>query len=166
MPIIVDYDELSDSLIDLKDASFGATCSTATTTLSDKYIDSRIAENPENAKYISPDRMVDLSTGYFPETNWIVKNSVHSTSSIFDKLCVHFLSHKNLTVHNDSRVAQFSMFDKKGTAANCYVVPMTKENCGCFEWLNTGEKKSYSRNKACIIDEMAYNYPHFINKAY
>ena len=75
MPIIKDYDELSDSLIGLKDASFGATCSTATTTLSDEYISSRIMENPENAKYISLDRMVDVSTAYFPETTWIVKNS-------------------------------------------------------------------------------------------
>ena len=140
MPIIEDYDELSDTLIGLKDASFGATCSTATTTLSDEYIESRIAENPENAKYISPDRMVDLSTCYFPETTWIVKNSVHATSSTFDNLSVHFLSYKNMTVHNDSRVAQFSMYNQKGTAANCYTVPMTEENCASFEWLNVVEE--------------------------
>ena len=139
MPIIEDYDELSDSLIGLKDASFGATCSTATTTLSDEYIDARIAEDPENAKYISPDRMVDLSTCYFPETTWIVKNSVHSTSQIFDELAVHFLSHENLTVHNDSRVAQFSMFDWRSGAENCYVKPMTEDNCDSFEWLGTAE---------------------------
>ncbi len=139
MPIIEDYDELSDSLIGLKDASFGATCSTAKTTLSDKYINARIAENPENAKYISPDRMVDLSTAYFPETTWIVKNSVHSTSQIFDELSVHFLSHKNLTVRNDSRVAQFSMFSWGAGAKNCYAVPMTEDNCDSFEWLNAAE---------------------------
>ena len=122
MPIIKDYDELSDSLIGLKDASFGATCSTATTTLSDEYISSRIMENPENAKYISLDRMVDVSTAYFPETTWIVKNSVHSTAGIFDEISVHFLSHKNLTVHNDSRMAQFSVYDekRKGVKLLCY----------------------------------------------
>ena len=141
MPIIEDYDELSDTLIGLKDASFGATCSTATTTLSDKYIESRIAENPENAKYISVDKMVDVSTAYFPETTWIVKNSVHSTASIFDELSVHFLSHKNLTVHNDYRMAQFSMYDQKKGAANCYVTPMTEDNCASFEWLSTAEEE-------------------------
>ncbi len=141
MPIIEDYDELSDSLIGLKDASFGATCSTVTTTLSDEYIAERIAENPENEKYISVDKMVDVSTAYFPETTWIVKNSVHSTAVIFDEIAVHFLSHKNLTVHNDSRMAQFSMFDEKGKAANCYVTPMTEDNCASFEWLSIAEEK-------------------------
>ncbi len=140
MPIIEDYDELSDSLIGLKDASFGATCSTATTTLSDEYVNARIAENSENAKYISLDRMVDVSTCYFPETTWIVKNSVHSTSFIFDEHSVHFLSHKNLTVNNDNRVAQFSVYDKSTSWAGCFVTPMTEENCESFEWLSTGEK--------------------------
>lgn len=139
MPIIEDYDELSDTLIGLKDASFGATCSTATTTLSDEYIAERIAENPENAKYISLDKMVDVSTCYFPETTWIVKNSVHSTSWIFDELSVHFLSHKNLTVHNDSRVAQFSVFDKSTSWSGCFVTPMTEENCDSFDWLSVAE---------------------------
>lgn len=151
MPIIEDYDELSDTLIGLKDASFGATCSTATTTLSDEYIAERIAENPENAKYISPDRMVDLSTCYFPETTWIVKNSVHSTSSIFDELSVYFLSYENLTVHNDSRVAQFSMYDAKRGKANCYVTPMTEENCASFEWLSIAEDKPTLQTKLASL---------------
>ncbi len=141
MPIIEDYDELSDSLIGLKDASFGATCSTVTTTLSDEYINARIAENPENAKYISLDKMVDVSTCYFSETTWIVKNSVHSTSHIFDELSVHFLSHKNINVHNDNRVAQFSMFNWGGGSKNCYVTPMTEDNCDSFEWLGVVEEK-------------------------
>lgn len=140
MPIIEDYDELSDTLIGIKDASFGATCSTVTTTLSDEYIEARIAENPENAKYISLDRMVDASTCYFPETTWIVKNSVHSTSQIFDELSVHFLSHKNLTVDNDSRVAQFSVFAYEKGYKHCYVTPMTEDNCESFEWLDDVER--------------------------
>ena len=151
MPIIEDYDELSDSLIGLKDASFGATCSTVTTTLSDEYIDARIAEDPENAKYISYDKMVDLSTAYFPETTWITKNSVHSTSWIFDELAVHFLSHKNLTVHNDSRMAQFSMFDVKRGSKNCYVRPMTEDDCASFEWLGMAEEKPTTATKLAAL---------------
>ena len=147
MPIIEDYDELSDSLIGLKDASFGATCSTATTTLSDEYIAGRIAENPLNARYISIDKMVDLSTAYFPETTWIVKNSVHSTAEIFDELSVHFLSHKNLTVHNDNRVAQFSVFDASTSWKGCFVTPMTEENCASFEWLSIAEEEPTLQTK-------------------
>lgn len=85
--------------------------------------------------------MVDVSTCYFPETTWIIKNSVHSTSQIFDELSVHFLSHKNLNVNNDNRMAQFSMFNWGGGSKNCYATPMTEENCASFEWLSTGEKK-------------------------
>lgn len=151
MPIIEDYDELSDTLIGLKDASFGATCSTATTTLSDEYISARIAANPENAKYISPDRMVDLSTCYFPETTWIVKNSVHSTSHIFDELSVHFLSHKNLTVNNDTRVAQFSMFNWGAGSKNCYTEPMTEDNCDSFEWLGAAEENPTLETKLASL---------------
>jgi len=140
MPIIEDYDELSDSLIGLKDASFGATCSTVTTTLSDKYIAARIEENPENAKYISTDKMVDLSTCYFPETTWIVKNSVHSYSLIFDELSVYFLTYENLTVDNSARMAQFSVWNGKGNKQGCYVQPMTEDNCESFDWLFTAEE--------------------------
>ena len=145
MPIIKDYDELSDTVIGLKDASFGATCSTATTTLSDEYINDRIAEDPDNAKYISPDKMVDVSTCYFPETTWIVKNSVHSTDFTFKELSVHFLTHKNLTIHNNTRIAQFSMFG--GSAANCYAKPMTKDNCASFDWLKTEVEKPTTESK-------------------
>lgn len=151
MPIIEDYDELSDSLIGLKDASFGATCSTVTTTLSDEYIAERIAEDPENAKYISVDKMVDVSTCYFPETTWIVKNCVHSVAGVFDEIATHFLSYKNLTVHNDSRMAQFSMYEKNGKAANCYATPMTEENCASFEWLSLAEENPTLQTKLASL---------------
>ena len=38
-------------------------------------------------------------------------------------------------------MAQFSMFDEKGKAANCYVTPMTEDNCASFEWLSIAEEK-------------------------
>lgn len=53
---------------------------------------------------------------------------------------MHFLSHENLTVHNDSRVAQFSMYNEKRGPANCYVTPMTEDNCASFEWLDIAEE--------------------------
>ncbi len=152
MPIIEDYDELSDSLIGLKDASFGATCSTVTTTLSDEYINSRIAENPDNAKYISPDKMVDVSTCYFPETTWIVKNSIHALEMTFTELGSHFLSHKNLTVENDNRVARFSVHAwSGGNATNCYVKPLTETNGGGFEWIDSVEEKPTTETKLVAL---------------
>lgn len=152
MPIIEDYDELSDSLIGLKDASFGATCSTIKTTLSDEYINARIAEDPDNAKYISPDKMIDLSTCYFPKTTWIVKNAIHSVEVIFRELGSHFLSHKNLTVENDNRVAQFSVYKwKGGNAKNCYVEPLTETNGGGFEWPDSVEENPTTETKLAAL---------------
>lgn len=141
MPIIESYEELSDSLVGLQDAAFGATTSTVLTTLSEDYIAERIAENPDNAKYISLDKMVDLSTCYFPETTWVVKNSHHDDGEVFSEFCVHFLTYANLTVHNDSRMAQFSVLDKSTSWAGCFVAPMTEENCDSFDWLSVAETK-------------------------
>lgn len=152
MPIIEDYDELSDSVIGLKDASFGATCSTIKTTLSDEYINARIAEDPDNAKYISPDKMIDLSTCYFPKTTWIVKNAIHSVEEIFRELGSHFLSHKNLTVENDNRMAQFSVYRwSGGNAENCYVQPLTKTNGGGFEWIDSVEENPTKETKLAAL---------------
>ena len=148
MPVIEHHYELSDSLVGLQDATFGATCSSATSTLSDEYINSRIAENPENEKYISPDKMVDLSTCAFPETTWIVKKSHHDDGEVFSEFCVHFLSRKNLTVHNDSRMAQFSVLDKSTSWSGCFATPMTEENLDNFEWMdNTVEEEPSIKSK-------------------
>lgn len=147
MPVIEHHDELSDSLVGLQDAAFGATCATATTTLSDEYINGRIAENPENAKYISPDKMVDLSTCYFPETTWVVKNSHHDDGEVFSEFCVHFLSYTNVTVSNDSRMAQFSMLDKSTSWSGCFATPMTEENCSSFDWMKIVEENPTTETK-------------------
>lgn len=151
MPIIESHDELSDSLVGLSDASFGATCSTATTTLTDDYINSRIAEDAKNAKYISPDKMVDLSTCYFPETTWVVKNSHHDDGEVFSEFCVHFLSYKNLTVSNDSRMSQFSVLDKSTSWAGCFVTPMTEDNCESFEWLSAHENNPTIKSRLIAL---------------
>lgn len=140
MPLVEHYDELNDGLVGLQDASLGATCSTPTTTLSDAYIASRIAANPDNAKYISPDKMVDVSTCIFPETTWIVKNSHHDDrEEIFNYMAEYYLSYSNVKATSNSRgVAQFLVEDK--TSERGATVNMTAENCGAFEWLSVYEE--------------------------
>ena len=136
MPFVEHYDELNDGLVGLQDSSLGATCSTATTTLSDEYIASRIAENPDNAKYISPDRMVDVSTCAFPETTWIIKNSHHDDKNeIFNFIAEYYLGYTNVTATSNSRgVSQFLVEDKNSDRG--FTVNMTEENSDGFDWLS------------------------------
>ena len=78
-PVTDGRNDLSDGLVSLKDASFGATTAKAGSTLSDEYIENRIAEG--KGKYISFDREVDVSTAVFPDTTWFVKNAHHNIFS-------------------------------------------------------------------------------------
>ncbi len=137
MPIVEHYDELNDGLVGLQDSSFGATCSAPTETLSNAYIASRIAENAENAKYISPDKMVDTSTCAFPETTWVIKNSHHDREELFNYLAEYYLSYSNVTAtYNSRNISRFLVQDR--TAADRgYTVNMTEENSSSFEWLDT-----------------------------
>ena len=135
MPFVEHYDELNDGLVGLQDSSFGATCSTVTTTLTDEYIAGRIAENPENAKHISPDRMVDASTCAFPETTWIIKNSHHDDKgAIFNVIAEYYLGYTNVTATSNERgISQFLV--ETGSVGSGEFENMDETNCGNYEWL-------------------------------
>lgn len=137
IPIVEHYDELNDGLVGLQDASFGATCATPLTTLTGEYIAGRISENADNAIRISPDKQVDASTCYFPDTTWIIKNSHHDDKpEILRYIANYYLSYSNVKVNTNSRgLSQFLVEDK--TSSNGRTVNMTAENCGGFEWLDT-----------------------------
>ena len=146
LPIVAHYDELNDGLVGLQDSSLGATCATPITTLSDAYIAGRIAADPRNAKYISPDKMVDVSTCMFPETTWVIKNSHHDREEIFNYMAEYYLSYSNVTASSNNRgIAQFLMQDR--TSERGYTVNMTEDNCASFEWLNAYEKNPTLRTK-------------------
>lgn len=148
MPLVEHYDELNDGLVGLQDSSLGATCSTPTSTLSNSYIENRLAANPDNAKYISPDKMVDASTCAFPETTWIVKNSHHDDKvESFRYLAKYFLSYNNVTADSNNRnISRFLVQDRTATDSGC-MVNMTEDNSESFEWLNVYTEKPtvYSR---------------------
>lgn len=59
-----------DSVLETYQMSGYATVANYGETLGDDYV-------PENPKYLSPDRVVDLSTALFPEYTYIVKNAPH-----------------------------------------------------------------------------------------
>ena len=66
------WDNMSDSTVDTRNNSFGATTATYGTAFSDDYLEGK------DMKYISPDKTVDASTCLFPEKTWFIRNMHHS----------------------------------------------------------------------------------------
>ncbi len=128
-PITEARNELSDGLVCLNDASFGATTVAAGSVLSDEYIDSRIAEG--KGKYISFDKEVDTSTALFPDTTWVIKNAHHNIFATEVGIATEFCRGTNVTVESSSypRFIMFDMFSKSWT-------PMTEDNCADYDFMS------------------------------
>lgn len=136
--IIESRDMLSDSLVSLNRASFGATCSLVYNTLSDEYI----AQQTEKGlgKYISPDRQVDASTCVFPDSTWIIKGMTHENWADCNDALIYTICTYNgqLTVDSTQEYPQFMVFDEQ----NCSLLKMTEENCDVTKW-NAGEIRKH-----------------------
>ncbi len=124
-----------DSLVSLTHSTFGATTARIGTTLSEEYINARIAEG--KGKYISADKVVDLSTAYAPDRTWVLKNAHHDSNSTVMPIIYEFLNGTNQTVDTVTSGLQFMVYDiNTDTAA-----VMTEENCGELEFMEIGEEK-------------------------
>ena len=127
-PFVENPDTISDSLVSLTKASFGATCGSVGTPLTDEYIAERTALG--YGEYISNDKLVDLSTSRFKDTTWVTKNLHHETWHHESTLMNHFLWSTNCTTNNDNTVARFTVFNEETDAKE----PMTDENCNTSQW--------------------------------
>lgn len=125
-PLTVDADLLSDSLVSLEHATMGATCAKIGQTLSDDYIADRVAEG--NGKYISPDKMVDLSTCYAPDKTWIFKNAHHNVAEETMSVIKAFLNGDYETVDSVQAKYGYSQFNVYDDATKTFTA-MTEENC-------------------------------------
>ena len=99
-------------------------------TLSDKYINQRVAEG--KGKYISPDKLIDASTCLFPDTTWFIGNRSHPyTPDWADDHMARFFQTDGMTVDTFEDAPQFLLyigdeFDDDTTPDQ--VVPLTVEN--------------------------------------
>lgn len=134
-PYAVDADLPSDSLVSLTHATFGATTARIGTTLSDEYINVRVAEG--NGKYISADKVVDLSTAYAPDRTWVLKNAHHDANDTVLPIIKEFLNGTNETVDTVTSGTQFMVYD---IATNTAAL-MTEENCGDLEFMQIASEK-------------------------
>lgn len=135
-PYAVDADLPSDALVSLTHATFGATTARIGTTLSDEYINARIAEG--NGRYISNDKIVDLSTAYAPDRTWVFKNAHHDTNDVVMPIIKEFLNGTNETVDTVTSGKQFMVYDIETKKA----APMTDENCGDLEFMSIASEKT------------------------
>lgn len=135
LPIIEENDVIADQFVSLKNSSFGATTSKIGTVLSDEYIAQRIAEDADNAKYISPDKKVDTSTCLYPESTWIIKNVSHSEYTTFERKLMYdvITADRQMVVGEevDGLVySRFLVYDYETDVMST----MTEENCNTEHW--------------------------------
>lgn len=125
-PLTVDADIHSDALVSLEHATMGATCAKIGKTLSDDYIAARVAEG--KGKYIAPDKMVDLSTCYSPDTTWIFKNAHHNVDYQTNPVIFAFLNGDNVTVDTLKASHGYHQINVFNDETNEFY-PMTEDNC-------------------------------------
>lgn len=128
-PIVESRNELGDQYGTLARSSYGATTADIYTTLSDSYIEQRVAEG--KGKYIAPDKQVDASTCLFPDQTWFFKGTPHGDLSDFEEAILYTVatSDRQITV-DDSEYGQFIVCDY----ANETFSKMTEENCDTYFW--------------------------------
>ena len=132
-PLTVGADLLSDTLVSLEDATMGATCAKISKTLSDDYIAARVAEG--KGKYISADKMVDLSTCYSPDTTWIFKNTHHNIAEQTDPVIKAFLNGDKETVDSVKAKYGYSQFNVYNDATKTFTA-MTEDNCADLPFMS------------------------------
>lgn len=136
-PIIESVDETGDIVVDVKNASFGATAAGVFDKLPQDYIDKQIAAG--KGKYISPDGKIDASTCMFPATTWFIKNKHHDTYNQIRDLSEYFTQYSNVTADSNNRnVSRFLIVDKNDIDK---AVNMTEDNMADGPWLDAVEQE-------------------------
>ncbi|NLX92786.1 MAG: alpha/beta hydrolase [Clostridiales bacterium] len=104
-PIGNSVNNSTDTVIDAKYASFGATVAPLGETLGKDYVQ---AVNCGH-NHISPDQKIDASTGSYPEQTWFVRDFVHMRDAWgYDDLINYiFFSPEQVTVFSDAARPQF-----------------------------------------------------------
>lgn len=87
IPCITSADEMTDSMIDTKYSSFGATVAEVNTNLGIDYVQ----KNDNGKNCVSPDLMIDSSTCSFCDYTWFIKNSKHSDDYAVAKVLFDYI---------------------------------------------------------------------------
>lgn len=135
LPICQSYDKLADQFVSVNHSSLGAKTSTIFDTLSDDYINERIAKG--FGEYISPDKKIDASTCAYPDSTWFMKNVSHSEYTAFERKLLYDV----ITASGDTVIkcgdtvdgltySRFLVYDYETDV----MATMTEENCNTENW--------------------------------
>lgn len=139
-PITEGRKHLSDGLVCLSDATYGATTAEAGKTLSDEYIANRIAEG--KGDYISFDKEVDTSTSRFADTTWVIKNAHHNMFAAEVEIATSICRGTNVTVETSS-YPRFVMYDEFARKWS----PMTADNCADYDFMSAPTEEPTLKSK-------------------
>ncbi len=110
-PVGNNVNNSTDTVIDVKYASFGATAAPLGETLGEGY--TQAVDCGHN--HISPDNKIDASTGTYPEHTWFVRDFIHMrTARDYNELIAYILfSQEQVTVFSNPNYPQFLKLDEK-----------------------------------------------------
>lgn len=118
IPLTEKSNLMSDDLVTVEKASFGAVSSRYGETLPEDY------KQQLHTEYdmISPDRCIDASTGAYPFTTWYIRDLDHGTRTDGYMELMDAVTYNNLDVYTDARYPQFLVLGEDGQS----VVPFTE----------------------------------------
>ncbi len=133
VPIVSNYDVLSDAVTETYLSSHGATTSAVDGVLSDDYI-AAAKELGTFDDYISCDLQVDASTCLFPEKTWFIKGISHKVfPGSIDEMIKEFLQYDgSMDVNTDAKYPRFLAYNDEDAS----IVPLTEENQHTDSWFS------------------------------
>lgn len=105
LPVSPSWNVLTDTVVDTRSSSLGATTSPVDTAFSDRYLESK------DMSLISPDRTVDASTCLFPEKTWFIKNLTHDKTGETKPLHFELLFGEEEATVENFRLPRFLIYD-------------------------------------------------------
>ncbi len=111
-PVTNKGNQMSDFLVLVDDASYGATTTLIGETFSEDYL--KAAKQAGTDKYISPDKTVDASTCLSPDTTWFIKDLHHyNFPDSSNELISQIVNNDGFTVFSDSAYPQYLLYNEK-----------------------------------------------------
>lgn len=131
LPFTENSDELADRTVTVRESSFGATTALVCDRFSDEYIEKATLDG--SIDYISPDKQIDASTCFSPDSTWFIKNLEHNNfPDCVSELVYEIVNNEDYTVNSSEEYPQYLVYESESST----ISPMTEENCHTEEYLN------------------------------
>lgn len=134
IPMIIGGNVNSDGIVNLK-----YSCGATTAPLGEKFSDDYVQKNA-GAYAVSPDRTIDLSTAYYPERTWIIKNNLHGQAE-WDTRSFDFIMTQLMTqgVEDAYSSYEFPQFMESMAPNDKITFCFTSTNCSYLAYDENGD---------------------------